>query len=216
MAPATDFVIGTEATCTDGPCGTLTRVIIDPIAETVTHLVITPGGADGLDRLVPVTLVDGGEDGLRVRCSLAEFGKLDAAEETHFLPGPAGYPAYAPGQVLAWPYYGLGGMGMGMSPEFGPGEPVTYQTVPAGEVSVRRGDHVHATDGAIGRVQGLVIDPGSHHVTHVLLQEGHLWGRRDVAIPMSAITGTDSGIRLSLTKKEVEDLPSVDLNHQQG
>jgi hypothetical protein len=216
MAPATDFVIGAGASCTDGPCGTLTRVVIDPIAETVTHLVIAPHGLDGPGRLVPVTLVDDGKDGLAVRCSLAEFGKLDPAEETHFLPGPAGYPAYGPGQVLAWPYYGLGGMGMGMGAEFGPGEPVTYETVPAGEVSVRRGDQVHATDGAIGRVQGLVIDPRSHHVTHVLLQEGHLWGRRDVAIPVSAVTGTDSGIRLNLTKKEVEDLPPVDLHRDQG
>jgi hypothetical protein len=49
---------------------------------------------------------------------------------------------------------------------------------PLNEVEVRRGEHVHATDGDIGRVQGLVIDPSDHHVTHVLLQEGHLWGRR--------------------------------------
>ena len=34
------------------------------------------------------------------------------------------------------------------------------------------GEHVFATDGAIGRVQGLVIDPSDHCVTHVLLDEG--------------------------------------------
>jgi len=64
---------------------------------------------------------------------------------------------------------------------------ITYDTVPLGEVDVRRGEHVHATDGNIGRVQGLVIEPGSHHVTHVLLQEGHLWGRKEVAIPIGAV-----------------------------
>ena len=37
-------------------------------------------------------------------------------------------------------------------------QPVTYDTVPLDEVEVRRGEHVHATDGDIGRVQGLVID----------------------------------------------------------
>jgi hypothetical protein len=36
---------------------------------------------------------------------------------------------------------------------------ITYDTVPLGEVAVRRGDHVHATDGDIGQVQGLVIEP---------------------------------------------------------
>jgi hypothetical protein len=37
-------------------------------------------------------------------------------------------------------------------------------------VEIRRGDHVQATDGHIGRVQGLVIDRRSGHVTLVLLQ----------------------------------------------
>ena len=58
---------------------------------------------------------------------------------------------------------------------------------------------------------GLVIDSSSHHVTHVLLQEGHLWGRKDVAIPIGAVTGIDDGIQLRLSKQEVQDLPAVDI-----
>ena len=81
---------------------------------------------------------------------------------------------------------------------------------------MRRGEHVHATDGNIGRVQGLVIDPRSHHVTHVLLQEGHLWGRKEVAIPISAVTGVERRYRLSITKQEVQDLPPVDIDHPAG
>jgi hypothetical protein len=80
-------------------------------------------------------------------------------------------------------------------------------------VQVRRGDRVHATDGEIGEVKGLVIDRGSYHVTHVLLQEGHLFGRKEVAIPISAVTKDDLGIQLSLTKGQVEGLPPVDVEH---
>jgi len=72
---------------------------------------------------------------------------------------------------------------------------------------VAAGDPVHATDGEIGRVQGFLVDSGDHRVTHVLLREGHLWGRKEVAIPVSAVTGVEEGIRLNLTKKQVEDLP---------
>ena len=46
-------------------------------------------------------------------------------------------------------------------------------------------------------------------MTYVLLREGHIWGRKQVAIPVSAVTGIDYGIRLNLTKKQVEDLPPV-------
>jgi sporulation protein YlmC with PRC-barrel domain len=84
------------------------------------------------------------------------------------------------------------------------------------EVEVRRGEHVHATDGDIGRVQGLVVDPSDHHVTHVLLQEGHPWGRKEVTIPISAVTRVDDGIQLSISKQQVQDLPPVDVDHLNG
>ena len=82
-----------------------------------------------------------------------------------------------------------------------------------GEAQVRPGDRVHALDGEIGRVHGLVIDPRSHHVTHVLLAEGHLWGKKEVAIPIRSVTRVDEGIQLNITKQQVEDLPPVDFDH---
>lgn len=205
----TQFTIGAEASCTDGVCGEVTRVVIDPIAETVTHLVIEPKHRVGLARLVPLDLVDDTAAEVRLRCTIEEFEQLDPAEETQFVPGSSGYAAYGPDQVVSWPYYGLAAT-PDIDPELVNASPtVTYDTIPLGEVEVRRGDAVHATDGDIGRVQGLVIDPRSHHVTHVLLQEGHLWGRKKVAIPISAVTGVDAGIRLNLTKEQVGELPTV-------
>jgi sporulation protein YlmC with PRC-barrel domain len=88
---------------------------------------------------------------------------------------------------------------------------VIHDRGPAGEVEVRRDEQVHATDGEIGRVQGLVVDPRDHAVTHVLLQEGHLWGKRRVSIPISAVTAIKDGIRLDLSKQQIEDLPAVAL-----
>jgi sporulation protein YlmC with PRC-barrel domain len=94
--------------------------------------------------------------------------------------------------------------------------PSIHDNLPLGEVAVRRDEQVHATDGDIGRVQGLVIDPQDRHVTHVLLQEGHLWGRKQVAIPIGAVTSVDDGIRLNMTKQQVHDLPPVDVDHLRG
>ena len=91
---------------------------------------------------------------------------------------------------------------------------IAYDTLPLGEVAVRHGEQVHATDGTIGQVQGLVIDPGSRHVTHVLLQEGHLWGRKQIAIPITAVTAVgEDGVQLSITKQQVQDLPPVGIDH---
>jgi len=222
MADTAQFTIGTEASCSDGAVGKVSRVIVDPVAEKVTHLVVEPEHRRDSGRLVPLDLVDDVAGEIRFHCTKAEFEKLDLAEETEFIPATSGYEGYGYGlgQVGYWPYYGLGGgmggPGMGDGMDVGGGTPaqyVTSDTVPLGEVDVRRGETVHATDGDIGRVQGLVIDPGSRHVTHVLLQEGHLWGRREVAIPISAVASTGDGIRLKIAKQEVEDLPPVNIDH---
>ena len=88
---------------------------------------------------------------------------------------------------------------------------VTVDSVPSGTVDIYRELTVCATDGEIGQVQGLVVEPGAHQVTHVLLQKGHMPGRREVAIPVSAVTKIGTFlIHLSLTKQQVKELPPVD------
>lgn len=213
----TPFMIGAGVSCADGPCGAVIRVVINPVTRKLTHLVVEPEGRQGLGRLVPLELADATGGEIRLRCTMAEFEKLDPAEETQFVPGTRGYEAYGPEQVVSWPWLSLGGTtGVEGDMVAGVSETVTYDAIPVGEVAVRRGDRVHATDGEIGHVEGLVIDPRNHHVTHVLLQEGHLWGRKDVAIPIGVVTRADDGIRLSLTKDEVRDLPAVDIDHPAG
>jgi hypothetical protein len=213
MVERVPFTIGAEASCTDGGCGHLTRVIVDPVARALTHLVIKPPPGQGLDRLVPVDLAEAAPGEVRLRCTIADFDRLDAAQETEFMPGNYGYAPYGPTEASAWPYYGLGSAAMNAEVAAAAPHLVTYDAVPLGEVEIRRGDHVHATDGNIGKVQDLVIDPASHHVTHVLLQEGHLWSRKQVAIPIRAVSAVEpEGIRLSLSRAGVEDLPPVTLD----
>ena len=89
-------------------------------------------------------------------------------------------------------------------------KPMFSDRVPAGEVEIHRGDAVLARDGWIGAVQGLVIVPVDHHVTHVILQEGHLWGRKQVAIPIGAANRVGDEIRVDLTKEEIEALPPAE------
>jgi sporulation protein YlmC with PRC-barrel domain len=211
MAQTIEFTIGADARCRDGDCGEVIRVVVDPVTRSATHLVVEPKHLRGFGRLVPLDLVEATTGEVRLRCTVAEFEKLDSAEEMRLVPG--GYGSYGPGQVSAWPNFAPGG-GIGMG---NISRTVTYDTVPLGEVAIRRGEQVHATDGAIGRVQGLVIDSRNYDVTHVMLQEGHLWGRREVAIPIGVVTGVgDDGIRLTLTKQQVQDLPPRRVDHPAG
>ena len=214
MSDTTEYTIGTEVACRDGVCGELSRVVVDPVARVLTHLVVDPRNRRGLGRLVPIELVDETAEEFRLQCSMAEFDALEDADETRFLSETDEGLGYGTGEALAWPYYplgvgaemgGVGGAGMVGIPPF-----ITYPRVPAGEVDIRRGEPVHATDGNIGRLQGLIIDPRDHQVTHLLLEEGHLWGKKEVAIPIGAVTDVASdGVRLKLTRDDVGDLPPV-------
>ena len=211
------FAIGADVSCCDGNAGQLTRVVLNPITRQVTHLVLAPADHGSPSRLVPIDLVDTrtGKGKLGLGCTVAEFAGLEVAEETKFLTDEDAQAGYLAGQVYMWPYFPLdvtaGATGMAAVPG-----PVTYDKVPVGEVDVRRGEQVHATDGDIGRVQGLLVDPRDHRVTHVLLDEGHLWGRHQVAIPISVIDSVDDGIHLTLSRGQVKQLPDVSAGKPPG
>lgn len=196
-----EFTLGARASCPDGFCGVVSRTILDPAARTVTHLVIGPRHGGG-GRLVPLDLVEAAAGEIRLRCTLDEFGRLDPAEETELV--DAGYGDVG-GLGMGGSVSGMGtGLGLGYSTPL-----VVEHAVPLGEIEVERHESVHAVDGHIGQVEGFVVDPADQKVTHVLLKEGHLWGRRQVAIPVSAVASVDAGIRLSITKQQVEDLPPL-------
>jgi len=201
------FTIGADVSCTDGPCGRLARVVLDPIARLVTHLIVEPRQGHGPGRLVPLELVGSAAGEIRLRCALAEFDSLDPAEQGRFIADVPDVPDYRQTDTVAWPHFSYRGS---------KGYLETADTIPPGEVEVQRGEHVNATDGHIGQVEGLVIDPDSHDVTHVLLQEGHLWGRKQVTIPIGTVTRVADRIEVNLTKQQVQDLPTVDIDRPQS
>jgi len=217
MAAETEFAIGARASCSDGYCGELRRLIIDPATDTVTHLVIQRGHSKEAARLVPGDLAETADGEIRLACTLAEFDKFDHAEEREL--GDKADERIGDIGVLSGGFvYDVGGDAL--APVGGGFEDLGHvperrrtfveDVVPMGEDQVGPGDQVHAVDGEIGRVKGFLVNPDDHRVTHVLLTEGHLWGRKEVAIPMSAVTGVETGIRLNLTKKQVGDLPPAD------
>jgi hypothetical protein len=213
MGETVHYTIGSGVRCADGECGSLKRVVINPISRRVTHLVVDPGRDE--DRLVPVSLLDTGTADLVLVCGRDAFEALESAEEEHFLSGADDGFAYDPQQTMVWPYFGPAVAIAGLSPSpltpAGAATTTTRERVPAGEVQIRRGEHVVAGDGDAGRVHGLVVDEGGHIVTHVLVSEGHLWGKKIVAVPIADVEPSLTTIRVNYTKDQLKDFPEVDL-----
>jgi len=204
--------IGSETRCAgDTMPGEVKSVVVDRGTRTATHLVIEPRHRTGLARLVPLDHVDATGGTIQLRYTEAEFKDLSAAEETlaEILPGPG------PVEVIpeGWRSAGDEPRWDGVQSPPVRGQIITGtadlvpRLLPDTEEEEHRGDHVHATDGDVGELRALCIDPGSHQVTHVrvLLKEG-LWRHKEVAIPADKISGFGDGINLSITKQQVQDL----------
>ena len=54
MSGPTEFTIGSEVSSSDGACGELRRVVIDPVARALTHLVVEPKHGRAKGHLVPI------------------------------------------------------------------------------------------------------------------------------------------------------------------
>jgi sporulation protein YlmC with PRC-barrel domain len=207
MAQMMAFRIGADASCTDGAGGQVSRIIVNPITREVTHLAVDPRHRRGAARLVPFDLVDATTGQIRLRCPLAEFQTLRLAQETESVPDldATTHTYYANDRksgLRTWMYRNSRG------PETL--QQVTVDSVPSGAVEIHHDLTVSATDGDIGQVQGLIVESFGHQVTHVLLQEGHMQGRKEVAIPIDAVTKIGTLlIHLSLTRHQVKDLPPV-------
>jgi sporulation protein YlmC with PRC-barrel domain len=200
-----EIPLDVDVLCEGSSCGTSVALVMNPVTEEVTHMVVRERHAPHTERLVPASVVGKTtSEQMELRCSAAELTAMEPFVETHFV--KVTVPHYRTvGGMLAFPY-------AIPDPQV---EMVTTheEQVPPGELAVRRGAEVHTTDGRIGKVDEFLVDPANCHVTHLVLREGHLWAQKTIAIPISEIQflGEDE-VHLKLNKAQVEQLPEIPIH----
>jgi sporulation protein YlmC with PRC-barrel domain len=215
-AKTMDIPLDAEVKCVDGNCGRSTYVILNPATKEMTHIVVQEKELLPIERLVPISMIeDSTPERIQLKCTKDQLGEMERFIETHFIPAD---PSYLGDWYDAYARYGPGGMygGYMVWPYAVPADgqvPVEEEKVPAGELALRRGAHVHATDGQVGRVDEFLIDPEKGHVTHLVLREGHLWGQKDVTIPVSHIKRIEADdVYLTIDKSRIESLPEIPIH----
>lgn len=200
-----EIPVGAQVECTDGLCGHLAHVLLNPVTDRVTHLVVREDAPPHTEYIVPLEVLAETLAGtVQLRCSKAELQKMDPFVKTEFVQRemPDVYPelsAYGMG-TFYWPY---------VVSEHTVQVPVEHLQIPPGELAVRRGTRVRATDGDVGRIDEFVVNAENGHITHLVMHEGHLWGQKDVIIPVSAIDKTqEDQVFLNLDRRQIESLPT--------
>jgi uncharacterized membrane protein/sporulation protein YlmC with PRC-barrel domain len=204
-----DIPIEARVECADGPCGKSVAVVVNPATRVVTHFVVQDESfSDAEQRMVPMDQVlETTSVSIRLRCTKEQVANMEHFVKLRFIEEQWDEPAYwaAAGDM----YYA--------EPYATPAMPIYEETerIPQGELAVHRGAWVEATDGHVGTVGELVMEPESGQITHLVLQGGHLWGKREITVPLSAIERVEmETIFLNLDKQAIEQLPSIALTRQ--
>jgi sporulation protein YlmC with PRC-barrel domain len=206
-----EIPLNAQVECSDGICGRSVFVLMNPVIEQVTHLVVKEDSSPNSEYMVPVDkVIDATTDTIILSCSKAELEEMDPFIKTTFIEEklPANYSVeggYGAGMVF-WPYASFSETVQ---------MPVEDRQIPAGELAVNRGTRVEATDGYVGKVDEFAVDPQTGHITHLVMREGHLWGKKDVIIPLSAMGKTNEDtVFLKLDKHQIESLPTFSLHRR--
>jgi hypothetical protein len=160
------------------------------------------------ERLVPVErIVMSTPTSTRLRCSPAELAGMDRFIETDFIrPDDVEVELPYEESVLLWPY--------GIVPSTW-GASLEDEHIPAYKVVIHRGSRVKATDGGVGKVDEFLVNPVNDSISHLVMREGHLWGARDVTIPVSEIERIDDdAVYLKLDKQTIAALPGVPIHRK--
>jgi hypothetical protein len=209
--------LNAQVECTDGIYGRSEYVLIDPVMEQVTNLVVKEDASPNTEYIVPVDFVtETIANTIRLRCSKAELEKMERFIKTKYIQEtvPDIYSRYGGGT------YGMGSLYY--MPYATPDQTIyateEIQQIPPGELTVQRGTRVEARDGYVGKVDEFVVNPENGHISHLVMREGHLWGQKDVIIPLSALSPmgetSEDAVFLKLDKQQIESLPTFPLHRR--
>ena len=203
-----DIPVNAEVQCFDGHVGHSTYVIVNPINQHLTHLVVKDNRLPFKEHLVPVGLVEEtAPDLIRLSCTRGELRKMEPFIQQEYI--RVILPDFEKWKYsyVAWPYV-VPANDYNFEPERY--IPVERENIPLGEFAVRRGARVEATDGYIGRVVELMVNSKNMQVTHVVVQEKHPRSHRDVVIPVSQIDRVEKkSVHLILDKRGIDELPTI-------
>lgn len=199
------FHVGAQVRCKDGPCGRLQSVVVDPITQRVTDLVVEKGLLLTTDRVLPVYTVEEADDEW-ITLSIGEDSLNNYPEyrDIVFEPAPADLEddRYDPSQVLMWasawdPYYNL------------PAVPLIQQHVHEGlspeQAVIGRGTPVRNAEGRVGEIDHVLVNAETGEITYLVVDQGIT--RYSLVVPISMVkTVTEGGVLLEATDEELEQL----------
>jgi len=196
-----DIPLNANVFASDGLYGLSRYVIVNPATDQITHFVMEEKGMSENQVLVPISQIRSTTpDSIQLLCSKEEISHFDPFVETEVFVSRLSREGY----WSAWGYPMPDASIMS----------INHYKIPSGELAIRKGIRVQATDGPAGGVDEFIVDPKNGHISSLILREGHLWRKKDVSLPASELDHIDNKkVYVKLSKQQIEALPVVTMPH---
>ncbi len=207
-------------TADNNKVGSVKQVVLNPIDQTVSHLIIERGFLFTTERVLPVSWIAAGDqDRLMLSQTEHDFETLPEFEEREYIPVDDVYEGQDNEMVHGVPYYYYGSPGLSAW-HYGPAATTrtampdyvtnTVENIPANTVALDIGSRVtSADDEHVGDLDEVFTDTNGR-VTHFVISQGFLFTTRKV-IPTGWISRvTEDGLLLSVNAKVLERLPDYE------
>lgn len=193
-----DLQIGTKLFGTDGECGRLAKIVVNPETQEVTDIVVEKGFMlSKQNRVLPIALINRAVDGsihLNMHCNELE-----------------NYPEYKEIEIeepditmqVRTPVSANGGYSDYSSPMI---RRRLRQGIPSEMAVVGTNTPVETNDATIGYVDHVLIDPFTHTITHVVMRQGLLFHEYRM-IPVEMIQTVNEHVCLATSSELLDLLP---------
>lgn len=205
----TRIPLGQKVHVSDGEFGTSTNIVADAKSVAIEFIVVQQNEAPETEYLVPFSKIKtSDEHGITLDASKGEVMGMRVFKEKHFIAttrlntGPANFAGEA-GQLLVMPFAEV-------RTEH---RMVEEKNIAPGDLTIHRGDLVHASDGEAGTVDEFIVDEAGN-ISHIVMRENNFLAReKEYAIPIKSVDRTQEDIvYLTITKEEIMALPVVQVH----
>src|SRR5574341_210794 len=176
---------GTSVYTRDGQeVGQISRFVIDPANNQVTHVVVQKGWLLREDKVVPIQMIDtANEERVELSEKVQDYEELPPFEETHYVNAPE-KEDYGQNATHVPATYWYPPMGYLANPTYGPTiynwpPAETRQNIPAHTVPLKEGAEVISVDDKhCGNLERLFLESDNNSVTHFVISQGVLLKER--------------------------------------
>jgi uncharacterized protein YrrD len=220
------FRTGTQVITHDRtPVGQVDRIVIDPVTQEVTHIVVRKGTFFTTDKVLALAAIaEADEEQVVLRSDIENLEGEPDFEERHYIPlddpggatvDPVGLGAGSVGRSVYYPPLGSMGVTPSAQAQLGaatiptPYVVETERNIPERSIALEPGADVLDPDGNdIGDVEQVISEPGTSRVTHMVVVRGGLLNRDRKVVPVNWISRIqEEHIHLAVDNAFLDRLP---------